>query len=213
MVNNGLQTCIMCKNSIEVFDTMTSVTISQTDLDSRPKGLARNYEKNFVRICPNCGYASFNLSKDITMEHNEIIESEEYKEVLNNEDLIVDAKKFYLVGIILKHNNDHQRAATSFLRASWFFSDALNKEWTKKSQLEAINELEKSDFTYTNEYDLSILVDLYRRIGEFDKAKKTILTFKLESCTNLTIVKILKLQLELCDKKDTQVHSTYELED
>ena len=78
--------------------------------------------------------SKYNLEKDITFGLREILKTEEYDSVFKNKDLDVDAKKFYLMGIILDEINEYQRAATSFLRASWFFNDLGNKEWMVKSK-------------------------------------------------------------------------------
>lgn len=211
LLNNGIQTCIICGTQVETKHVLSNVTINYTDLDTRPRGIARNSEKNCVHYCPNCGYASYNLEKDITFGLREILKTEEYQAVFNNQDLDVDAKKFYLMGIILDEINEFQRAATSFLRASWFFNDLGNKEWMIKSKKRAIKSFLKSEFTWRNEQVICILVDLYRRIEKFDMAVEAINHFGLNNVKNEENRKILQFQLKLCEEKDSSIHSTNEI--
>lgn len=212
LLNSGIQTCVICGEQVETKHVLSNVSIKYTDLDTRPRGVARTVEKNCVHYCPNCGYSSYNLEKDITFGLREILKTEEYLEVFRNQDLDVDAKKFYLMGIILDEINEYQRAATSFLRASWFFNDLSNEEWMIKSKKRAIVELLKSEFTWRNEQVICILVDLYRRIGKFDYAIETINRFGLQNVKDVEVRKILEFQLKLSEEKDSAIHTTNEIQ-
>lgn len=211
LLNTGFQRCVICGNEVETKHVLSNVTITYTDLDTRPRGLARNAEKNCVQFCPNCGYASYNLEKDITFGLKEILNSEEYQDIFKNSDLESDAKKFYLMGIILEEINEYQRAATSFLRASWFFNDFGNNEWMIKSKKRAIKAYLKSEFTWRNEQVICILVDLYRRIEKFDLAIDAINHFGLHNVKEEQNKKILQLQLKLAKEKDSSIHTTNEI--
>ena len=211
LFNTGIQTCVICGEQVETKHVLSNVSISYTDLDTRPRGVARTAEKNCVHFCPNCGYSSYNLEKDITFGLREILKTEEYLSIFNNQELDVDAKKFYLMGIILDEINEYQRAATSFLRASWFFNDIGNKEWMIKSKKRAIKEFLKSEFTWRNEQVICILVDLYRRIEKFDYAIETINRFGLQNVKDKDNLKILEFQLKLSQEKDSSIHTTNEI--
>jgi uncharacterized protein (DUF2225 family) len=211
LFNTGIQTCVICGEQVETKHVLSNVSISYTDLDTRPRGVARTAEKNCVHFCPNCGYSSYNLEKDITFGLREILKTEEYLSIFNNQELDVDAKKFYLMGIILDEINEYQRAATAFLRASWFFNDIGNKEWMIKSKKRAIKEFLKSEFTWRNEQVICILVDLYRRIEKFDYAIETINRFGLQNVKDKDNLKILEFQLKLSQEKDSSIHTTNEI--
>lgn len=212
ILNGSCQTCMMCGASVEIKHVLTNIEILDTELDTRPRGVARLSEKNCVHYCENCGYASFDLQKDITFGRHEVLKSEEYLEIVHNVDLPNDAKKFYLVGLIMDEGQEFQRSATSFLRASWFFSDAGNIEWMVKSKERAIAEFLKSDFTWKNEQVLTILVDLYRRISKFDEALEAINKFGMDNVKDPLTKGILDFQIDLCKKQDTGVHTVSQVQ-
>ena len=204
--------CMMCGTEVEVKHSLSNVDILDTDLDLRPRGVARLTEKNSVQFCHNCGYASFNLEKDITYGRRELLQSEEYLEVFHNEELKEDIKKFFLLGIMMDAVDEFQRSASAFLRASWCAEDAGNTEWMVKSKERAINEFLKSDFTWKNSQVIAIVVDCYRRIGKFDEAIDAINRFGLDNVTDIVVRKVLEFQIELCKKGDMLVHTASQVQ-
>ena len=204
--------CMMCGAEVEVKHSLSSVEILDTDLDLRPRGVARLTEKNSVQFCPNCGYASFDLEKDITYGRRELLKDEEYLEVFSLSDLKEDIKKFYLLGITLDKVDEFQRSASSFLRAAWCADDLGNEEWKVKCRKRAIEEFLKSDFTWENSQVISMVVDCYRRIGEFDEAIAIIDKFGLDKVEDIVTKRILEFQIELCKKGDTSVHTASQVQ-
>lgn len=207
----GFQTCVICNNKVETKNVVSTLESDATNLDSRPKGIARCAEKNFVNLCDNCGYSSFNLSLDITEGHHEILESKEYLDIFHDPDLVKDAKKFYLTGLILLDREQYNKAAYSFLRASWFFNDNGNKEWMIKSKKQAINAFLNDEHTFKNEQQCSIMIDCYRRIGDFDGAIKAIKEFGIENVQNEYYQKLFKFEEMLALEKDSSIHSSTEV--
>lgn len=199
--------CMMCGTEVEVKHSLSNVEILDTDLDLRPRGVARLTEKNSVQFCPKCGYSSYDLEKDITYGRRELLQSSEYLEVFNMEDLREDIKKFFLLGIMLNELGEYQRSASSFLRASWCADDASDAVWMKKSRERAIEEYLKSEFTWTKSHVVAIVVDCYRRIGRFDEAISTIEKFGLDNVDDIVVKKVLEFQIDLCKKGDTLVHT------
>ena len=207
----GFQTCVICNNRVETKSVVSTLESDETNLDSRPKGVARIAEKNFVNLCENCGYASFNLALDITEGHHEILESPEYLSIFQNPDLVKDAKKFYLTGLILNERELYNKAAYSFLRASWFFNDNGNKEWMIKSKKMAIDAFLNDEYTFKNEQQCSVLIDCYRRIGDFDGAIKAIKEFGIENVKDEYYQKLYKYEQMLSEAKDSCIHSSKEV--
>ena len=204
--------CMMCGTEVEVKHSLSSVEILDTDLDLRPRGVARLTEKNSVQFCPNCGYASFDLEKDVTYGRREILSDSEYLAIFKNEKLKEDIKKFYLLGITLNNVDEFQRSASSFLRAAWCADDSGDSEWMVKCREKAIEEFLKSSFTWENSQVLSIVVDCYRRIGKFDEALAIIDKFGLDNVTDIIVKKVLEYQIELCKKNDTSVHTASQVQ-
>ena len=204
--------CMMCGTEVEVKHSLSSVDVLDTDLDLRPRGVARLSEKNSVQFCPNCGYSSFSLEKDITYGRRELLQGEEYLEVFHNEELKEDIKKFFLLGIMLDCVDEFQRSASAFLRASWCAEDSGNTAWMIKSKERAIEEFMKSDFTWKNSQVIAIVVDCYRRIGKFDEAIEVINKFGLDNVSDIVIRKVLEFQIALCKNKDTTVHTASQVQ-
>ncbi len=204
--------CMMCGTEVEVKHGLSSVDVMDTDLDLRPRGVARLSEKNSAQFCPNCGYASFDLEKDVTFGRRELLEKEEYQEIFHNELLKEDIKKFFLLGILMDDVGEIQRSASSYLRASWCAEDIGDEEWMIKSRKRAILEFEKSDFTWKKSQVLAILVDCYRRIGEFDNAIKAINKFGLENVSDIVVRRVLEFQMKLCQEKDKAVHTASQVQ-
>ena len=144
VMNMNFQKCVVCGEEVEVNPQVSASQFKYTDLDSRPRGSGRFIEKNYVQFCPNCGYSAFHLNKDLLYGNYDILKTEEYQEIVKNEKLIVDAKKFYLLGLIQESNHDRQKASIAFLRSAWFFQDDGNIIWMKKSKLKAIENMVSS---------------------------------------------------------------------
>ncbi len=211
LMNMNFQRCVVCGEEVETSPQVSASQCKYTDLDFRPRGNGRFSEKNYVQFCPNCGYSAFNLSRDLLYGDRSIVNSDEYKSIVQDEKLIVDAKKFYLLGLIQEKNGDKQKASTTFLRAGWFFQDAGNLEWMKKSKLKAIDNMISSDFTWKNAQSLAILVDMLRTIEHFDKAIEMINKYGLENVKDEEDLKLLKYQIKLCSNNDSAVHASYEI--
>ena len=207
----GYQTCVMCKSKIETKNVISTLECTETDLDSRPKGVARLAEKNFVNFCDSCGYANFNLEFDVTEGNREVLGSKEYQEIFHNDELPTDAKKFYLQGLILESIEQYLKAAFAYLRAAWFFNDSQNKEWMIKSRKKTIDCLLNYECTFTNVQTYSVLVDCYRRIGDFESCKRAIKSFDKELIKEDYYRKLFNYELILCDQEDTCAHSSKEV--
>ena len=204
--------CMMCGTEVEVKHSLSSVEILDTDLDLRPRGVARLTEKNSVQFCPNCGYASFDLEKDITYGRRELLADPEYLEVFHDTELKEDIKKFFLLGITLDKVDEFQRSASSFLRAAWCADDAGETEWMIKCRKRAILEYLKSDFTWKNSQVISILIDCYRRISEFDEALAIIDKFGLDNVDDIVVKKVIEYQIALCKSGDASVHTVSQVQ-
>ena len=207
----GFQNCAICKTKNEIKTVISTLECEDFDLDSRPRGIARLAEKNFVSLCENCGYANYALDFDITEGDHRVIESKEYQEIFKNQELIVDAKKFYLQGMILEDMENLLKAAYAYLRAAWFFNDNQNKEWMIKSRQKAINCLLNTEQTYKNAKTYSILIDCYRRIGDFSSALKAIDSFDKSLINDEYLEKLFIYEKMLCESEDSLAHSTKEV--
>ena len=166
----------------------------------------------YVQFCPNCGYAAYKLDRDLLYGNRAFLQSAEYKQIVQDENLIIDAKKFYLLGLIQENNNDKQKAATAFLRAGWFFQDNGNQEWMIKSKEKAIENMISSDFTWSNTQLVAILVDMLRTIGKFDEAIKIIDKYGFDNIKEEDEIKLFKYQIKLCEIKDSASHAIYDID-
>lgn len=212
LMNMNFQRCIVCGKDVETSPQVSASQSKYTDLDFRPRGNGRFIEKNYVQFCPNCGYSAYKLDRDLLYGNRAFLQSAEYKQIVQDENLIIDAKKFYLLGLIQENNNDKQKAATAFLRAGWFFQDNGNQEWMIKSKEKAIENMISSDFTWSNTQLVAILVDMLRTIGKFDEAIKVIEKYGFDNIKEEDEIKLFKYQIKLCEIKDSASHAIYEID-
>lgn len=200
--------CAVCGNEICERLMLSSNSFGYADLDFRPAGMLRYAMGSQVNYCPNCGYSNYDVNKLNYPNAKEYIKSEEYQAVINNQP-DWHARKFYLLAMIQEHNNVLPSAQYNYLRAAWFYDDIGEKKLAKQSRIKSIacylliKELTIEDYL--------VLIDMYRRIREFNKALETIDAVKkmdLDGNENKeTILKMLVFQKELCLAKDIDCYS------
>jgi len=166
-INRLVKKCMHC-GALNRCDEITSTSsYGLPDLDTRPASLKRDTIKFGIERCKNCNYSSNNIEEKIEFDEN-ILESDNYKKVLNSNYPEL-AKSYILASIIKESIDDYVNAAIFMLNACWVLDD--NKIDAKKSRLIAAKLFEKID---DEEVTRLIIIDLYRRAEEFDKAREII---------------------------------------
>lgn len=173
--------CAVCgKASTQGIITSTNA-FGSPDLDLRPPSMERYTIDHWVQECPHCGYCASEID-ELIAGAAEMIESEEYRTILNNPDkhdshLI---SQFLCASALFEHAGLLVEAAQSALYAAWATDDAdgAGEEAVRarKRILQLIDELhargehmEKDPVSETMR-----MIDVARRAGEFDQANRLI---------------------------------------
>lgn len=172
-----------------------------------------------IQFCENCFYCS----EDIGRKHKSLevtLNSEEYKEILNNPLYHLIANKYRCSSYIYENNNQIEKAAWNMLNAAWNCDDNklyLQAKICREGAIRlfelASNKLNLKLKNYTNtpkkgELPL-LLIDLYRRTEQFEIASK-ICSIRLEFESDELLKKILLLQKKLIFLRDINYHKIEE---
>lgn len=193
--------CAVCGKISQQPIILSTLTFGGTDLDGRQHGMARTILRYVLQECERCGYINYNIEIQPQLYFDEgklqcDIESE----------LAVRYFKF------AKYNErigDYILAFNLFLSAAWACDDCNLESDALKMRAEAIrvyeNQIDKIDDINSK----IVLIDVYRRNRQFQKAISLIKNV----CTtkNEVLNKIITFQRELCDKKDDKRHTTLEV--
>jgi pentatricopeptide repeat protein len=212
-------TCAICGETNQ-FPVMASTSSSgYSDLDTRPAPVQRYSMWLWIRRCPNCGYCSSDIESapDVDVV-KEIIESDDYVAQLNNENYPELANSFLCQSIIEEELGESNSAAGSALYAAWVCDDEEGfGDQAVECRLKAIGlfeqTIENDSENIVPETVNCILIDLLRRVGEFDRARELCNQMLEDGVSEKIIEGILKYQLGLIDAEDTSAHSMGEIPD
>jgi hypothetical protein len=212
-------TCAICGETNE-FPVMASTSSSgYGDLDMRPGPVQRYSMWLWIRRCPNCGYCSCDIESASDVDAvKEIIESEDYIAQLNNENYPELANSFLCSSIINERFEEFPSSAGSALYAAWACDDEEGfGDQAVECRLKAVDlygqAIEKDSENIVPETVNCILVDLLRRVGEFDRALELCQEALDEGVSAKIVEGVLTFQLELIDAEDIDAHSLGEIPD
>lgn len=195
--------CMHC-GSVHRFDVLASTSsFGRPDLDTRPAPLARQAIQFEIERCPNCNYASDDIEEKIDFDDS-LLTSDNYLKVLKS-DYPELAKSYILASMIQESIENYAKAALFMLKVCWVLDD--NKLDAKKPRLIAVKLFEKIE----GEESKLIIIDLYRRAEEFEKARFMINKSK-EIIEDNYLKEILKCQEVLVDLFDSECHSCSEID-
>ncbi len=168
-------TCAVCGET-STFAVLSSTSqFGEPDLDTRPPEMVRSTLSFQIQCCPACHYCS----PDISEAHpgaSQIIRSAAYREQRNDNTYPDLANKFLCRAIIEDQADSPAGGGWAALRAAWVCDDAGETESARRCRQRAIGLFEKARqngeiFAEDAATEAAILADLWRRSGEFDKAK------------------------------------------
>lgn len=160
-----LKKCMHCGCETS-FDVMEDVTeYGPPDLDTRPSETKRSTINFGVQRCPNCHYASDDISQLVPFDDG-ILKSERYLEI-HNSSYPYNARSYMMASLIKESVEDYEKAAYFMLNACWVLDD--NNIDSYEERLEAASLYLKGDLDQTTKL---IVIDLYRRAESFDDAKE-----------------------------------------
>ena len=197
--------CAICGKKHEFRQMSSSCFLDESDLDNRPAMMMRATISFEIQMCTQCHYSNYNLGKRVPGMKHEILKSEEYLAVVNDDSLSSTAKAFWLASIIYGKAGDRRTTGYLALKAAWYFDDACDKEHAKLMREKAIKCFEY-DIAPVYHCDVNlacIIIDMKRRIGDFDGAvaiAEYLLNLNAAGHVELkeVIVKVLEFQIKLC---------------
>lgn len=206
--------CAMCGKS-HTFREIRSYTImGSRDLDTRPPMFKRAALGVEIQMCDHCFYSNSDISKRVPGMKMYTLSSDEYQSVIKNREIVnTTGQAYWLSSIIHAQRGDYKTAGYLALSSAWSFDDRYDREYSTLMRKRAIECFERE---IAPEYQLNInmaciLVDMKRRIGDFDGAitvAEYLINQASENKENLgeIIEKVLSFQIELCKDGNTRCY-------
>ena len=204
MLEKEIKKCSVCGEKNEVVVVVSTSSFGASDLDTRPAPLRRGIIGYEVERCKKCNYANGDISNKLDFD-KKILKSEAYLNVLNSNYPEL-AKSFMLSSLIMENINKYAKAAFYLLKACWVLDD--NNLDAKNIRIKVAKLYERDDI---NDNINLMLIDIYRRAEEYDEALKWINVAK-EKIKDEFLLKIVKYQEVLIDKKDSACHRCDEVD-
>ena len=199
--------CRLCNHSQTVYLLGSCSSFGSPDLDTRPAEMARSAIMSMLQVCPECGFASFDISNDVgdTEAAKNLLASFPKSETMSDD--------YYKAGEIARQiSNDHGDAFVYYLRAAWSADDEKDAQKAKEMRSLALKEkmiLLKSVKTPAVE-DYLQASDIARRAEEFDEAADLIASLDGKEMKPF-IRNLVAFEKELIEQKDTACHSVSEV--
>lgn len=206
--------CSVCGAESE-FTVITSTnTHGAPDLDARPPEMARSTMFTWVQRCPDCGYCASEVSA-VHSGAQEVVNSKEYRDQLNDPAYPELANSFLCMAIVDCESGDFPTAAWALIHAAWACDDSDSPDQAMACRRKAADTLRIAEDhglrVAGREGDsAAILVDLLRRSGQMEEARKVIAAQRGRGAEDI-IARVLNFQSSLFDKNDLCGHTLAEI--
>lgn len=203
--------CPVCGTRSNHRDIMSTNEFGPSDLDTRPPEMARSTMFAWVRRCPKCGYCARNSSA-AGPRAREIISGKEYRDQLSDPAYPGLANSFLCRGILDRESGDYATATWDLMHAAWVCDDAGHADQAiacRRKAADMFKETEGHGQQVADQQDGSgtaILVDLLRRSGQPDEARKVIAE-RRGGISDDVVVRVLDFQSALLDNNDVSCHT------
>jgi hypothetical protein len=209
-----IKQCSVCGTENEYTGIGSTSTFGPQDLDSRPPERKRSTIFAWVQRCPDCGYCAVEVSKTCCPEAREIVNSREYKERLNDPTYPELANSFLCKAIIDRKSGTLAAATMALMWAAWSCDDSGHLDRAKECRQKAAEMLVTAEDNGQQVFkregaSTAILVDLLRRSGQIEQARKAIAARRV-GITEDVIARFLDFQATLLNKCDVSRHTTAE---
>ena len=207
---NVSKKCAVCGKEYSFTEILSTNSFGYCDLDTRPPGMERSCLRAMIHRCPNCQYANYDIEELIPESTREALNCVYYQEIVNDGAIEDAAKSFLLAGFLYSRAKLYAEAGLCFLRAAWVFDDALQNQFAIRARQNAVECLIRHDNSDENMNINMAIVDIYRRIRNFEAAKNYA-TQLLERGVDEEISQVLRYELILIKSKNTACHSIGEM--
>ncbi|MBM3149469.1 MAG: DUF2225 domain-containing protein [Chloroflexi bacterium] len=230
-----IRKCCICKEESEQVILTSTSAFGSMDLDTRPPALQRFTIDTWVQRCPSCGYCASEINK-LEQGAAQLVSSDAYKNQLNSPNFPELANSFMCLSMIHEETGEYASAAWDSIHAAWACDDVTDSmSWrsirqttqevhsdlayrrasidptAKKCRRRALVLLRKAQearqsFSKQVGGEEALIVDLLRRVGEFDEALK-VCNDGLKKSPDEILTAVLKLQIRLINSKDVAGHT------
>jgi hypothetical protein len=210
-----IKQCSVCGAENEYTGIGSTSQFGPQDLDTRPPERQRSTIFAWVQRCPDCGYCAAVVSETCRPEAREIVNSREYKEQLNNPTYPELANSFLCKAIVDLESRALAATTLALMRAAWVCDDSGHFDQAricrqKAADMLVIAEEAGQQVSKQEGTDTAILVDLLRRSGRIEEARKVIAA-RRDGISDKVIAHILDFQTTLLNKNDVSCHTIAEV--
>ena len=202
--------CAVCGTESGVSGLMSTNTFGPSDLDTRPSEMKRSTMGYWVQNCGKCGYCAADLS-DESENSQRVVETAEYKSMLNDENYPILANYFRCKSLINEADGNYAHAAWAALHGAWVCDDKEVLEQSLTCRINAIRLLKKAEdnkdeFSHQAGVADLVLIDMLRRVGNYEEAYSE-LTKRQFHIDDPNLLRILIYQSILIGKQDRLCHT------
>lgn len=208
--------CAVCHIWNEVPDAAPPADASApSDFDTRPGGAERHQITSWLQMCRNCGYSAENIAH-ASPEAAAIVASDDYQRCRAEIEVHPAATPFVCYAKLLSRLHMHADAGWSALHAAWVCDDYGDVEGAARMRVQALDHWQQGkaagqQFGDDLATEFALATDLYRRVGEFEKATVACSEGLDIEDINPVLEKLLRRQLVLIQARDTSAHNMAEL--
>jgi hypothetical protein len=209
--------CLQCGNSNKypLIDLTLSIS-GVRDLDGRPSHIQRSLVYLWIQHCINCDYCAPDISCGET-SYGDLIKTPGYLALLSNLSYPDTARSFLAYGRLMEMTEEFADAGWASLCAAWICDDNKYLEGAyqcrkKATELFSIAINKGQVFGKDRLQEKTYLIDIYRRIKDFNKARILCLEEIDKDYPDL-IIDILYYEKHLIDLQDSDCHNENEAEE
>ena len=198
--------CGVCGQPVHVTIAQNILTGGGSmDLDLRPAPEKRDTLKYQIQLCRKCGYCWPDIAKERKREKIAIV----LNALLDFDDTAALFAR--AAEIEIADNAPSFASYMLYMKAAWVMDDLKNKKKSDEYRKLAIKQMElymeRDAIARTTGDNYLALIDVLRRIGDFEKAKRFLGIAELYA-TESVLPQILAFQKKLIENKDTGRYTT-----
>ena len=208
-------TCAVCGHETETIVIGSTNQFGASDLDFRPPEMARSTIDYWLHECASCGCCAVDLAR-LDPRVPDIVRRPAFRAMRAGlGDLSDSARKFRTATFIACELGDYAGAFLRALHEAWVHDDETDDIRARAVRLDAVDFLHQVHQSGLRVYpemgaDEVVVVDLFRRAGEFDRAAAICSDVLSKPCPNEVRV-VLEFQRSLCDRRDSDCHTMDEV--
>jgi Uncharacterized protein conserved in bacteria (DUF2225) len=209
-------TCGACRRVFTHQELMSTNSFGSPDLDTRPAEMQRSTMHAWIQRCPSCGYCAPDAEM-FAPSLRAVLESADYQDQLADSRYPTLATTFMCAALLALAQEKHAEAGWSYLRAAWVLDDAREiglAALCRGKAADVFLALLRQSQTFVSQPGASeaVLIDCLRRAQRGAEALPLIEQALGQPHEELqdVIVKVLRLQRQLIQQGDTDVHQIAE---